>query len=88
MSDPLDQLEFASNPEPRSAAVLLLDTSGSMSGQPIAELNAGLKESESSTATPCRGVGTSAGFSRAKPDALQGWSLLLRASLFLATPHH
>lgn len=42
----LDQLEFASNPEPRCAAVLLLDTSGSMSGQPIAELNAGLKEFE------------------------------------------
>lgn len=45
-TDPLEQLEFASNPEPRCAAVLLLDTSGSMSGQPIAELNAGLKEFE------------------------------------------
>ena len=44
MSDPLEQLEFAANPEPRCAAVLLLDTSGSMSGQPIAKLNAGLKE--------------------------------------------
>ncbi|MGO4479772.1 VWA domain-containing protein [Massilia sp. 2TAF26] len=34
--------EFASNPEPRCPCILLLDVSGSMSGQPIAELNAGL----------------------------------------------
>jgi uncharacterized protein YegL len=34
--------EFAENPEPRVPCVLLLDVSGSMSGQPIAELNAGL----------------------------------------------
>jgi uncharacterized protein YegL len=33
---------FAENPEPRVACVLLLDVSGSMSGQPIAELNSGL----------------------------------------------
>ncbi len=33
---------FADNPEPRCPCVLLLDTSGSMAGQPIAELNAGL----------------------------------------------
>lgn len=33
---------FADNPEPRCPCVLLLDVSGSMSGQPIAELNAGL----------------------------------------------
>lgn len=33
---------FADNPEPRCPCLLLLDTSGSMSGQPIAELNAGL----------------------------------------------
>lgn len=33
---------FADNPEPRCPCVLLLDTSGSMQGQPIAELNAGL----------------------------------------------
>lgn len=30
---------FADNPEPRCALVLLLDTSGSMSGEPITELN-------------------------------------------------
>lgn len=30
------------NPEPRCPCVLLLDTSGSMSGEPIAQLNAGL----------------------------------------------
>lgn len=34
--------DFAENPEPRCACVLLLDTSGSMSGQPIAALNAGI----------------------------------------------
>lgn len=34
--------EFADNPEPRCPCVLLLDISGSMAGQPIAELNAGL----------------------------------------------
>lgn len=34
--------DFAINPEPRCPCVLLLDVSGSMSGQPIAELNAGL----------------------------------------------
>jgi uncharacterized protein YegL len=33
---------FADNPEPRCPCLLLLDVSGSMSGQPIAELNAGL----------------------------------------------
>ena len=34
---------FAENPEQRTACVLLLDVSGSMAGQPIAELNAGLQ---------------------------------------------
>ncbi len=34
--------EFADNPEPRCPCLLLLDVSGSMAGQPIAELNAGL----------------------------------------------
>jgi uncharacterized protein YegL len=36
-------VEFAENPEPRCACVLLLDTSGSMQGQPIQQLNMGLK---------------------------------------------
>jgi uncharacterized protein YegL len=35
--------EFAENPEPRCPCVLVLDTSGSMGGQPIAELNAGIE---------------------------------------------
>lgn len=35
--------DFAENPEPRCPCILLLDTSGSMSGQPIAELNGGLQ---------------------------------------------
>jgi uncharacterized protein YegL len=38
----LDQAEFAENPEPRCPVVLLLDTSGSMEGRPIQELNNGL----------------------------------------------
>jgi uncharacterized protein YegL len=35
--------DFAINPEPRLPCVLLLDVSGSMQGQPIAELNEGLR---------------------------------------------
>ena len=35
-------VEFADNPEPRCACVLLLDTSGSMHGEPIAALNQGV----------------------------------------------
>jgi len=45
MSDdqiPFDHPELVANPEPRCACLLILDTSGSMQGQPIAELNAGL----------------------------------------------
>lgn len=39
-----DHVEFdTSNPEPRCPCILLLDTSASMSGAPIAELNAGLQ---------------------------------------------
>lgn len=38
-----DQTEFADNPEPRCPVVLVLDTSGSMQGQPIVELNEGLR---------------------------------------------
>jgi len=43
-----DQVPFAypdlvANPEPRCPCLLLLDTSGSMNGAPIAELNAGLR---------------------------------------------
>mgnify|MGYP000966704737 CR=1 FL=1 len=34
--------EFAENPEPRCPVILLLDTSYSMSGEPISELNEGL----------------------------------------------
>jgi uncharacterized protein YegL len=34
--------EFADNPEPRCPCLLLLDVSGSMQGQPIAELNSGM----------------------------------------------
>lgn len=35
--------EFAINPDPRCACLLLLDTSGSMAGAPMDELNAGLR---------------------------------------------
>jgi len=40
----LEQVEFQENPEPRCPVVLLLDTSGSMAGKPIDELNAGLQD--------------------------------------------
>jgi len=39
---PFFPAEFAENPEPRCPCVLLLDTSGSMQGRPIHELNEGL----------------------------------------------
>ena len=39
----LDQAEVADNPEPRCPVVLVLDTSGSMKGQAILELNEGLR---------------------------------------------
>lgn len=38
-----DDIEFAENPEPRCPVVLLLDTSGSMSGSSIEELNRGVR---------------------------------------------
>jgi uncharacterized protein YegL len=41
---PFGNLEFADNPEPRCACLLLLDTSGSMKGAKIAQLNLGLNE--------------------------------------------
>lgn len=40
---PFGGVEFADNPEPRCPCVLLLDTSGSMGGAKIAELNKGLQ---------------------------------------------
>jgi uncharacterized protein YegL len=40
---PFFSAEFAENPEPRCPCILLLDSSGSMNGQPIRELNEGLK---------------------------------------------
>src|SRR5689334_4157831 len=48
MSDALEQIpfadpDFANNPEPRCACLLLLDNSGSMSGQKLTQLNEGLK---------------------------------------------
>jgi uncharacterized protein with von Willebrand factor type A (vWA) domain len=36
---PFGTSDFALNPEPRCPCLLLLDTSGSMEGAPIAELN-------------------------------------------------
>jgi uncharacterized protein YegL len=48
MTDEFEQIpfaatEFAENPEPRCPCLLLLDTSGSMNGEPIAQLNQGIK---------------------------------------------
>jgi uncharacterized protein YegL len=56
MTDSLEQVpfggaEFAENPEPRCPCVLLLDTSGSMAGQPIQQLNAGLAAFKDATAS-------------------------------------
>jgi uncharacterized protein YegL len=42
----LEQAEFADNPEPRCPVALLLDTSGSMQGEPINQLNEGLQAFE------------------------------------------
>jgi len=39
---PKFQPKFANNQEPRCPVILLLDTSGSMSGEPIKQLNAGI----------------------------------------------
>ncbi|MFO7622751.1 MAG: hypothetical protein R6V73_00225, partial [Anaerolineales bacterium] len=39
-----DQAEFADNPEPRCPVVLVLDTSGSMKGEPILQLNTALRD--------------------------------------------
>ena len=44
---PFGTVSFADNPEPRCPCLLLLDTSGSMSGRPISELNAGLQAFQS-----------------------------------------
>lgn len=41
---PFNATEFIDNPENRCPCVLLLDTSGSMQGRPIAELNEGLAQ--------------------------------------------
>lgn len=42
-TNPLEQAEFADNPEPRCPVVLVLDISGSMAGPPIKELNEALR---------------------------------------------
>jgi uncharacterized protein YegL len=38
-----ESVEFATNPDPRCPCLLLLDTSGSMEGEPVAHLNSGLE---------------------------------------------
>lgn len=43
---PFSGAEFVDNPEPRCACLLLLDTSGSMSGSKIQQLNEGLRTFE------------------------------------------
>src|SRR5215208_6780547 len=39
---PFGTNDFAENPEPRCPCILILDTSGSMQGEPIRQLNEGL----------------------------------------------
>ena len=48
---PFGAAEFAENTEPRCPVVLLLDSSGSMAGSPIAELNAGSAKATRDIAT-------------------------------------
>ena len=43
VTDGFAAIEFAENPEPRVPCMLLLDTSASMNGSPISELNAGMR---------------------------------------------
>ena len=43
VTDGFAAVEFAENPEPRVPCLLLLDTSGSMNGSPISELNMGVQ---------------------------------------------
>lgn len=43
LQNALEAVKFEINPESRCACVLLLDTSGSMEGDKIAALNAGLR---------------------------------------------
>ncbi len=45
---PFGLTEFAENPEPRCPCLLLLDTSTSMRGRPMSELNDGLQSFRSS----------------------------------------
>jgi uncharacterized protein YegL len=46
MDNPLAAVEFAANPERRCPVVLVLDTSGSMSGDPIKMVNDGVRKLE------------------------------------------
>jgi uncharacterized protein YegL len=48
---PFGSSEFADNPEPRCPCLLLLDTSHSMSGNPIAQLNQGIQAFKDELAT-------------------------------------
>lgn len=48
---PFGSTEFAENPEPRCPCLLLLDTSHSMSGSPIAQLNQGIQAFKDELAT-------------------------------------
>lgn len=48
---PFDVSDFTDNPEPRCPCLLLLDTSHSMSGAPIAALNAGISAFKDELAT-------------------------------------
>lgn len=48
-----DTLEFEDNPDQRTPCVLLLDTSNSMAGEPILELNQGLKAFKQAVMEDC-----------------------------------
>ena len=86
MSTLEQQIEFADNPEPRCACVLLLDTSGSMAGTKIDSVNAGLP---TSSATSCCGddksrlCGSMPALSRSPMPSLSSRTSLPRIALSL-----
>jgi uncharacterized protein YegL len=56
---PFGSTEFAENPEPRCPCLLLLDTSHSMSGSPIAQLNQGMQAFKDELATDALAISAS-----------------------------
>jgi hypothetical protein len=71
---PFGDATFADNPENRCPVVLVLDTSGSMSGSRINELNAGLQTFRDESPTSLRRSALRSLLSRSDPSALSAIS--------------